>query len=123
MADSNLPERLQAKYYTCGRYLAEYSKNLLLGLVLFNICINGPVNGLHSPLIKLADATHLRELVKSKRGLKRGRRRTEKNRRGKKKRERVQNNMCGLNSGKVTGELFKIHILPLWFCLKPSKCN
>lgn len=87
--DSSLPERLQAKNYTCGRYLAEYCKDLLLGLVLFNICINCPVNGLHSPLVKLADATQLWELVMNKRGLKRGGRKTEKNR-GKieKKRER-----------------------------------
>lgn len=83
--DSDLPERHQAKCYTCGRYLAEYSKDLLLGLALFNIFINDPVNGLHSPLIKLADATQLRELVKGKRRLKREGKMTEKSR---KKRQR-----------------------------------
>lgn len=46
----------------------------MLGLVLFSIFINSPVNGLHSPLIKLADATQFRELVKSKRRFKREKR-------------------------------------------------
>lgn len=78
--DSDLPERHQAKCYTCGRYLAEYSKDLLLGLALFNIFINDPVNGLHSPLIKLADATQLRELMKGKRRLKGEGKMTEKTR-------------------------------------------
>lgn len=52
----------------------------MLGLALFNIFINDPVNALHSPLIKLADATQLKELMKSKRELKRGEKRTEKSR-------------------------------------------
>lgn len=43
----------------------------MLGLALFNIFINDPVNRLHSPLIKLADATQLRELMKGERRLKR----------------------------------------------------
>lgn len=78
--DSDLPGRHQAKCYTCGRYLAEYSKDLLLGLALFNIFINDPVNGLHSPLIKLADATQSREHMKGKRRLKREGKMTEKSR-------------------------------------------
>lgn len=108
--DSDLPGRHQAKCYTCGRYLAEYSKDLLLGLALFNIFINDPVNGLHSPLIKLADATQSREHMKGKRRLKRGR---ENDREKQEERtEKEPKIICDDEiRRKVAGGLFKTQIL------------
>lgn len=108
--DSSLPGRHQAKCYTCGRYLAECSKDLLLGLALFNIFINDPVNGLHSPLIKLADATQLRELMKGKRRLKReGENEREKQEESTEKEPKI---ICDDDiQGKVAGGLFQIQNL------------
>lgn len=92
----------------------------MLGLALFNIFINDPVNGLHSPLIKLADATQLKELMKGKRGRKRGEKRTEKSRKkGQRKSTRLFVRIKFRE--RWLEDYSKIQILQLWFYPKSSK--